>query len=86
MGNVLEEMGNQVPYSFFRFDILLAANMAVLSLQLRIAIEAILFLPFLKVAQADLILLKIVKFKVFCTRGALNVRKDRVILMLKKQV
>jgi len=63
MGDVLEEMAYQVPGRFFRMDIFLAADMAILALQLGIAIKAILFLPFSKVTQVGLILLKIVKFK-----------------------
>jgi len=63
MGDVLEEMAHQVPGRFLRMNIFLAADMAILALQLGIAIQAILFLPFRKVAQVGLILLKIVKFK-----------------------
>jgi len=52
VGNILEEMTNQVPCSFLWFDVLLPADMAIFALELRIAIETILFPPFFEVAQA----------------------------------
>ncbi len=75
MCDVLEEMANKMPYRFFRLDILLSADMAILALQLCIAIEAILFQPFFEVAQAELILLKIVKFKWLWASASLTLEK-----------
>jgi hypothetical protein len=46
MGNVLEEMIDKVPYRFFGLNILLPADMAILALYHRIAVEAILFYSF----------------------------------------
>ena len=86
MGDILEEMTDQVPDRFLWMYILLAANMAILALQLRIAVKTISLLPFFKVAQVGLILLKIVKFKWLYSPGIINVGKDRVILILKKQL
>ena len=85
MRDILEEMANKVPGGFFWFDILLSAYITIFTLQLCIAIETILFPPFFKMTQPELILLKIVKFGWLCMKGIINVRKDRVISLLKKQ-
>ena len=84
MGDVLEKMTHQMPDRFFWLNIFLAADMAILSLQLRIAVKTIFLLPLLQVAQVGLILLKIVKFEWLRMPGIMNVGKDRVISMLKK--
>jgi hypothetical protein len=62
MGNVLKKVRDEVPDSFFRFNIFLPADMAKPALDFCITIEAVLFLSFLKMAHGALILLKIIKF------------------------
>ena len=46
MGNILKKMIEQMPGSFFGWDIFLPANMAKLAIDLRITIEAIFFFSF----------------------------------------
>lgn len=62
MGDVLEKMGDQVSDCFFWFYILLSADMAIFTVHFCIAVEAIGFFAFFKMAQVQLILLKIIKF------------------------
>jgi hypothetical protein len=62
MGDIFEKMGKQVPYGFFGLDVLLSAYMTVFTINNCVAIQAIVLLSFIQVAQNILILLKIAKF------------------------
>ncbi len=75
MSYVLKEMGEKVPEGFFRFDIFLAANVAIFAMQLCIAIKAISFFAFIKMTQRVVILLKIIKFNCLKSRGIIYDRE-----------
>ncbi len=62
MGDVLEKVGDQMRNRFLWFYIFLATDMAIFTIYFCIAIEAIGFFTFFKMAQVQLILLKIIKF------------------------
>lgn len=53
MGNVLKEVSYKMPGRLFCFNILLATDMAVLAVNLCIAVKAIFFFSFFKMAQAQ---------------------------------
>ena len=46
MGDVVEEVRNKVPHRLFRLNIFLTADVTILSMHLRITIEAILLYTF----------------------------------------
>ena len=55
-------MCNQMPHRFLWFYIFLSATMTESAFNSDIAVKAVSFLPFFKMAHAALILLKIIKF------------------------
>ena len=52
MSDIPEKMRNKVPHRFFRLNIFLSAHMAIPALHPGLAIQAVLFFPFLKTAHA----------------------------------
>ena len=53
MGNILKVVSYKMPGRLFCFNIFLATNMAILAVNLCIAVKAILFFSFFKMAQAQ---------------------------------
>lgn len=53
MGYILKEVSYKMPGRLFCFNIFLATNMAILAVNLCIAVKAILFFSFFKMAQAQ---------------------------------
>ena len=55
MGDVVKEVGNDVPETFLRFDIFLAAYLAVMARYHCIAVEAVFFFSLVKMRQGWLL-------------------------------
>ena len=58
MGYILKKMRHKMQGRFLWFNILLAANMAILAINLCITVKAILFCAFFKMAQILIIFVK----------------------------
>lgn len=58
MGDILKEVSYKMPGRLFCFNILLATNMAILAVNLCIAVKAILFFTLFKMAQGLIIFVK----------------------------
>ena len=56
MSDVIEEMSDEMPETFFWFDVLLAANMTIATDHCSAAIQAVLFLSFRGVAHTKFLL------------------------------
>jgi hypothetical protein len=54
MGDIVKEMGDQAPNRFFRFRIMLPANVAKAAMQLCVAIKTYFLLAFLGMRQCKI--------------------------------